>query len=152
MKPGTSFGSGRIYIWRNTLPLLRERLLTGGGPDTFSRRMTAVFTRIDENGKTIRRTIDCAHNEYINYLLNIGIIGLTTYLAFTLGALVRGFKAAKRNPLSLVFASAIVAYMAQAVVNIALPIATPLFIVCISLWETVSRQRDVASKPRNQRV
>ena len=31
-------------------------------------------------------------------------------------------------------------------------IATPLFIVCISLCETVSRQRDVASNPRNQRV
>ena len=91
-KAEDSFGSGRIYIWRNTLPLLRERLLTGGGPDTFSHRMTAVFTRIDENGKTIRRTIDCAHNEYLNILVNQGLPALLFYLAALLCSFVRWFR------------------------------------------------------------
>ena len=72
--------------------------------------------------------------------MNIGIVGLTAYLAFTLGALVRAFKAAKREPIALVFAAAVVAYLAQAVVNIALPIGTPLFIIFVSLCEAVSRR------------
>ena len=55
-------------------------------------------------------------------------------------ALIRAFKAAKREPTALVFASAVVAYLAQATVNIAVPIAAPLFIIFVSLCEATARQ------------
>ena len=61
-------------------------------------------------------------------------------LAFAGGALVRGFKSAKKNPIVLAFAAAVVAYMAQAVVNIAVPITTPLFIIFVSLCEAMARK------------
>ena len=82
---------------------------------------------------------DAAHNEYINYLITIGIAGLGSYLAFVGGALVRGFRSAKNNPAVLCCAAAAVAYLAQATVNIALPISTPLFIVFVSLCEAFAR-------------
>lgn len=37
------FGSGRLYIWRSVLPLVKERPLFGGGPDTLGLRTTAAF-------------------------------------------------------------------------------------------------------------
>ena len=72
--------------------------------------------------------------------MTIGIAGLSAYLAFVGGALVRGFKSAKKNPIVLAFAAAAVAYMAQAVVNIAVPITTPLFIIFVSLCEAMARK------------
>ncbi len=74
---------------------------------------------------------------------------MAAYLTFAGSALVRAFKAAKREPLTLVFASAVVAYMAQAVVNIALPIATPLFFIFVALCEagaqTVCNKKEAAA-------
>ena len=112
--------------------------LFGTGPETLFYTFSPYFGELAErfgDGST-----DAAHNEYINYLLNIGIFGLLSYLTFVGSALAGAFRAAKKNPIALVFASAVVAYLAQAVVNIALPIATPLFIVFVSLCETAKRQ------------
>ena len=70
-----------------------------------------------------------------HYLITIGILGLTSYLLFVGSALIRGFKAAKHQPAVLACAAASVAYLAQATVNIALPISTPLLIIFVSLCE-----------------
>ena len=135
------WGTHRGFMWNKAIEAFGGfnffQKLFGTGPDTFFYTFSPFFDELYDrfgDGST-----DAAHNEYINYLLNLGIVGLTSYLAFTGGALVRAFKAAKKNPLALVFASAVVAYMAQAVVNIALPIATPLFIICVALCEAVAR-------------
>lgn len=136
-----AWGTHRGVMWNRSLKAFGDfnifQKLFGTGPETFYYTFTPYFPDLWEYGDS---STDAAHNEYINYLLNIGIVGLASYLAFTGGALVRGFRAAKKNPLALVFASAIVAYMAQAVVNIALPIATPLFIIFVSLCEATARQ------------
>ena len=140
-KAEDSFGSGRIYIWRNTLPLLRERLLTGGGPDTFSHRMTAVFTRIDENGKTIRRTIDCAHNEYLNILVNQGLPALLFYLAALLCSFVRWFR--RRGDAAAALAgAALLCYALQAFFGISTPPCTGFFWIVWGLLEAAPEGKD----------
>lgn len=140
-KAEDSFGSGRIYIWRNTLPLLRERLLTGGGPDTFSHRMTAVFTRIDENGKTIRRTIDCAHNEYLNILVNQGLPALLFYLAALLCSFVRWFR--RRGDAAAALAgAALLCYALQAFFGISTPTCTGFFWIVWGLLEAAPEGKD----------
>ena len=140
-KAEDSFGSGRIYIWRNTLPLLRERLLTGGGPDTFSHRMTAVFTRIDENGKTIRRTIDCAHNEYLNILVNQGLPALLFYLAALLCSFVRWFR--RRGGAAAALAgAALLCYALQAFFGISTPTCTGFFWIVWGLLEAAPEGKD----------
>ena len=76
-----SFGSGRIYIWRNVLELVPERLLFGGGPETLALRMEAAFERYDpELGILIHSAIDVAHNEYLNVLVNQGLLALAAEL------------------------------------------------------------------------
>ncbi len=133
-KAEDSFGSGRIYIWRNTLPLLRERLLTGGGPDTFSHRMTAVFTRTGENGKTIRRTIDCAHNEYLNILINQGLPALLFYLAALVCSLVRWFRR-RGGAAAALIGAALFCYALQAFFGISTPSCAGFFWVFWGLLE-----------------
>ena len=111
--------------------------LFGFGPDTFYCVYEPYFKELQQYGNS---STDAAHNEYINYLVTIGIAGLSAYLAFAGGALVRGFKSAKKNHAVLAFAAAVVAYVAQAVVNIAVPITTPLFIIFVSLCEAMARK------------
>ena len=137
-----AWGTHRGFMWNKSFEAfgkynLFEKLF-GKGPESFYYTFSPYFAELyDRFGDS---STDAAHNEYINYLMNIGIVGLCSYLAFTGSALVRAFKAARRNPLSLVFASAVVAYMAQATVNISLPIATPLFMIFVSLCEASARQ------------
>lgn len=137
-----SWGTHRGFMWNKAFEAFGGynffQKLFGTGPETFYFSFSPYFGELwDRFGDT---STDAAHNEYINYLLNIGIVGLASYLTFTGSALVRAFKSAKKKPMALVFASAVVAYMAQAIVNIAVPIATPLFIIFVSLCEAVARQ------------
>lgn len=139
-----AWGTHRGFMWNKSIEIFNGRdflrKLFGTGPESYYYAFSPYFDELYDrfgDGST-----DAAHNEYLNYLINIGVAGLAAYLAFTGGALVRAFKAAKQNPLALVFASAVVAYMAQAVVNIALPIATPLFIIFVSLCEAAARQTE----------
>ena len=144
-KAEDSFGSGRIYIWRNTFPLLRERLLLGGGADTFPRRMTAVFTRTAEDGRVIRRAIDCAHNEYLNILVNQGLPALVCYLAALISSLIRWFRHRGGTAAALAGAS-VFCYALQAFFGISTPSCTGFFWVFWGLLEAAFRQGD--SSPR----
>jgi O-antigen ligase len=77
-----SFGSSRVAIWRESLRLAAEHPLTGGGPDTFSARSALNFSRyVPESGLTLAVHVDNAHNEFLNYLVNLGLAGLLPYLA-----------------------------------------------------------------------
>lgn len=77
-----SFGSSRVAIWKESLRLFAERPITGGGPDTFGVRSALGFSRyVQESGLTLSVHVDNAHNEFLNYLVNIGVLGLLPYLA-----------------------------------------------------------------------
>ena len=148
-----AWGTHRGIMWDRALREFGKfsffNKLFGTGPETFFYTFSPYF------GELYRRfgdgVTDAAHNEYINYLTNIGIIGLASYLAFTGSALVAAFRRAKRDPSALVFASAVIAYMAQATVNISLPIATPLFIIFVALCacpgDTVGAAPRTGEKP-----
>lgn len=140
---GPKWGTHRGIMWIRAFDIFGEadfiHKLFGYGPDTFYRLYEPYFTELQQYGNT---SSDAVHNEYINYLVTIGIAGLSSYLAFVGGALVRGFKSAKRNPVVLACAAAVIGYAVQAVVNIAVPISTPLFIIFVSLCEAMARQKN----------
>ena len=140
---GPKWGTHRGVMWIHAIEIFTGadfiHKLFGFGPDTFYCVYEPYFAELQKYyGNSFT---DAAHNEYINYLVTIGIAGLTSYLAFVGGALVRGFKSAKRNPVVLAFAAAVIGYAVQAVVNIAVPISTPLFIIFVSLCEAMARQK-----------
>lgn len=141
---GPKWGTHRGIMWIRAFDIFNGadfiHKLFGYGPDTFYCVYEPYFTELQEYGNS---STDAAHNEYINYLVTIGIAGLASYLAFVGGALVRGFKSAKNDPVVLAFAAAVVCYLVQATVNIAVPISTPLFIIFVSLCEAMSKQSDI---------
>lgn len=72
-----SKGSGRFYIWYNSLPLLRSTIFTGAGPDNF----VFKFPQSDYGGKfnTFSSTnvvVEKPHSFYLQTFINTGGISL----------------------------------------------------------------------------
>lgn len=78
-------GSSRGYIWSRSIPLLKNTVFLGFGPDTFA----MYFPQNDIIGKlyaydTMWSLVDKPHNLYLQIALNTGIISLLSFL-FLLG-------------------------------------------------------------------
>ena len=134
-----SFGSGRIYIWKNAWKLFRERPLLGGGPDTLGER-GLFFSRLMADGTPMRRNIDCAHNEYLNILVNQGIPALLLFLAALGTTLFRAFR--NDSAAAAVLRSALVTYLLGALFGISMPSNTAFFWLCWGMLEGALRRKD----------
>ena len=88
--------------------------------------------------------LDTAHNEYLQYLVTNGALGLVCYLGAVFLALREGFRRSAREPVYHGLTLAVLAYAAQAVVNIAQPMTTPILFVLLGVL--ISRQSDLNSQ------
>ncbi|WP_297417387.1 O-antigen ligase family protein [Clostridium sp.] len=75
-------GSMRGYIWSRSIPLLKDNLILGSGPDTFVFR----FPQNDSIGiyyayGTPNTIVDKPHDLYLQIALNDGVIALLAFLA-----------------------------------------------------------------------
>lgn len=66
-------GNGRIWIWKNSIPLLSKYPLLGCGPDNF----VHVFPQTKPKVIFVE-----AHNIYLNYAINNGLIAASIYIIF----------------------------------------------------------------------
>ena len=136
-----SWGTHRGYMWIRSFWIFGDfsiyNKLFGSGPDTFATVFEPYFEGLMHYGDSYT---NCAHNEYINYLITTGIFGLASYLTIIFGALKGAIKSAAKNPIAIAFSASVISYAAQAVVNLAQPITTPLFIIFVALCEAVARQ------------
>ena len=121
------WGTHRGFIWRIGMknymdqPFLHK--LFGFGPDTFG-----ILVKPDtaEGAQRYGQIFDSAHNEYLQYFLTIGPLGLAAYLGFLGTSIWTMIRNGRRNIYAAGCAFAALCYGAQAVVNINLPIATPI--------------------------
>ena len=74
---------------------------------------------------------DSAHNEYLQYLLTGGVLGLGAYLGLLALALRKALQ--KPSPTRTALALGCASYAVQAAVNIAQPFTTPLFLALLAL-------------------
>lgn len=131
-----TFGSGRIYIWKNVWQAVKERPFFGGGPDTLSRRITAYFERYDEaHGRMIQTGIDAAHNEYLNILANQGVFALLFWLGTLICSAVRFVCRGGQEMHVLICGSAVLGYCVQAFFGISMCISAPFFVLAWALLE-----------------
>lgn len=129
-----SFGSGRLYIWHKVLALVPERPLLGGGPATLGLRTDAAFTRWDETlGATLRTTVDIAHNEYLNVLVNQGALALGCFLGALALCARQWVHTAARSPLATLSGAGVLGYCIQAFFGLSSPITTPFFWIALAL-------------------
>lgn len=135
------WGTHRGYMWIRSMshfsdaPFIEK--LFGVGPDNFYYAFSPYFQGLMQYGDG---STNAAHNEYINYLITHGIIGTAAYLTALGSIIVRAVKSAKQNPMTIICIAAVICYAVQAVVNIAQPITTPLFIVFLAMSEAFSRR------------
>ena len=127
---GDKWATERGEIWRMTmesyadLPLIRK--LFGCGPDTLSLLLREKFeVQMSASGEFV----DNAHNEFMNYLVNHGIVGLGFYLAMIFIALKKCYAKTRVNIIHGGLYAAVVSYACQSVVNITQPLTTPLYFI-----------------------
>ena len=136
------WGTHRGYMWIKSVEEYANmgvmQKLFGAGPDMAVKVLEAHFAELEArfgDGYT-----DTVHNEYLNYLITQGALGLASYLGILGTVIVRSIRRAKENPIPLVFISAIICYAVQAVVNLYNPIVTPIFILFIAMAEGMNRK------------
>ena len=121
------FGSGRIGIWRNCLALVPEHPLLGSGPGTLAQRVQMSFQREVQPGLVLNAVVDAAHNEYLDILVNVGFLGMGTYLAAIVSTLVSWRKRAVESSAAMMLAAALMCYLVQAFFSFSICITAPFF-------------------------
>lgn len=134
------WGTHRGFMWIRSIWIFGDasfiEKLFGVGPDMFYSAFSPYFDDLSKYGDS---STNAAHNEYLNYLITIGITGLLSYLAIVCGTIKNAVKYAKENPMLIACVSAVICYAVQAVVNLYQPITTPLFFIFIALCEAFVR-------------
>lgn len=122
------WGTHRGYIWRIAIedyqkfPLPQK--IFGYGPDTFG-----IVTRANNYPEMFERyneTFDSVHNEYLQYLVTIGPLGLLAYLGIHGAVIWQVIKEKLNQPVCVAALFAVLCYAFQAAVNINQPIAAPV--------------------------
>ena len=81
---------------------------------------------------------DSVHNEYLQYFITIGPMGLLSYLAIHVTLVIQILKRKINNPLAVAGLLAVLCYAAQAAVNINQPIAAPVMWTLLSVSASIS--------------
>lgn len=119
-----NFGTYRVFLWKRAFLLLKDNWLIGSGPDTFAVRFMDKYTE-DVMALGELSINDTAANVYITMLINIGILGVSTYLLFVILQVKDGLK--RKNEYSLILLIAVVCYLVQDFFNLWVVIVTPVF-------------------------
>lgn len=131
-----SWGNNRGFAWRNTFEFFRNfdvfKKLFGSGPETYPIYMAEnCYYEMIERSNTI---FDSPHSEPVQILFTTGIVGLIAYYGVFVSALM---KALKKNRWARACAIAVISYICASVINISVPITTPLFFLLMELSITI---------------
>lgn len=140
-------GSSRGYIWSRSLPLLKNTLYLGYGPDTF----VAYFPQNDIMGKKYAyygdmwQIVDKPHNLYLQIALNTGVISLLAVLMLFGLYIIKSMRIFIANSyddfLSIVGVSvfvAIVGYLGAAFFNDSIVSVAPVFWILLGLGVSIN--------------
>ena len=137
-----TWGTGRGVNWRFAWEYFTKeagvlKKLIGNGPDTY------YIITMDHFKHAMRDAgygiFDSAHNEYLEYLTTIGILGTLAYLGVLVTSIRQMFKNS-RNRFAIACGFAVLAYAVQAVVNIAIPITTPILMILFYVGISIAKE------------
>lgn len=137
-----TWGTGRGINWRFAWEYFTKdasflKRLIGYGPDTY------YIITMDRYKHAMRDAgygiFDSAHNEYIEYLTTIGILGTFAYFGVIVTSLRQMFKNPK-NSFAIACGFAVLAYAVQAIVNIAIPITTPILMMLLYVGISIAKE------------
>ncbi|MBI2601004.1 O-antigen ligase family protein [Candidatus Daviesbacteria bacterium] len=115
---GTESGQIRLIVWQGALEIFKKYPLFGSGVETFA------YSYYQFRPKTHNLTSEWdflynkAHNEFLNYLANTGIIGFSTYLLIIIIFLIWSLKQIISGKNDLIYASLLASYISYLVQNL----------------------------------
>lgn len=135
-------GTYRLANWYASMEIVKEFPWFGSGPGTFYRAFTDYslsIYRIYRPGYWV----DLAHNDYVQYLATIGIVGIVAYMGFLATILYRAARRAAKNPAIVALVFAVVMFMVQNFFIFSLVATAPTFFVILGLLEREIRNTPV---------
>jgi O-antigen ligase len=148
--PARSLGktvAGRVYIWRIALSHATQIPLTGFGPGAFSLRYAQWETdHIRENPQGPDAAFfgiqDHAHNDYVEFLVDYGIVGLCAFFA-AIGLAASSLFRRSLSPLEHGIGASLLVFLAVAAVDFPLHRPAELYLFWTQLallWILVDRK------------
>lgn len=136
------WGSYRGYIWRRVTGLYGElpfvQKIFGHGNESIRSLMDERF--YDEMLQVTGTVYDNAHNEYLQYLVTQGLLGMLSYVGVVVTAAIAGVKKIKKSPYILGLLLAVVSYGVQAMFNVNQCITTPYMFLMTAMLIGVCRR------------
>lgn len=136
------WGTHRMYNWKLGMGLYNEfppiHKIFGYGPDTYG--ILTVFNRYEEMTARYNEIFENMHNEYLQYMVTIGPIGMIAYISVIISSVSLAVKKAVDKPWVIACAMAVLCYAVQATVNIAQPITTPVLWTILALMMAGCRE------------
>lgn len=136
-----TWGTNRGYAWRRSLEFFREfglfKKLFGSGPETYGIFMAknCYYEMIELMGVVF----DSPHSEPIQYLFTTGILG---FVFFYLTCIVSIVRSLGEGGYAAYFGYAAIAYLGASLINISVPISTPLFFMALELASSIQKTNE----------
>ncbi len=127
-----SFGSQRLFIWRNVWSHVPGRIITGHGPDTMLFDNFEYVAYYDAELGRYFSYIDTAHNEYLNVIYHQGIIGLIAFLGILACAMIAWLRNQKDDIVSAALGGAVLCYSIQAFFSFSMCLTAPFFWIALA--------------------
>lgn len=143
------WGTGRGLNWSLALDFFTRKMdllhqLFGHGPDTyFTITMDHYMSIMEKAGYGM---FDSAHNEYLEYIMTIGILGAAAYIATVVTAVRKLLFNSGANAAVTACGCTVLAYATQAVINISIPITTPVYILLMSIGISLVKAEEMPEK------
>jgi len=140
------WGSSRGYIWSRSIPMLKDTIFLGHGPDTFS----IYFPQNDYMGKlhafsNIYTGVDKPHNIYLQMAINTGVLSLIAFLVFVGWYCIASIKLYFKGVYSEYFAPgvacmvAVISFLVSSIANDSTISVSPVFWIIIGVGIACNR-------------
>ena len=142
-----TFGSSRGYIWSRSLPLIKDTIVLGHGPDTYA----IYFPQNDFANKlkylnNMFILVDKPHNMYIQYAINTGVLSLIAFLIlvayYFISSFIIYFKGKEHNEFftaGIVCLTAVTGFLISAIANDSVVSVSPVFWILLGVGIACNR-------------
>ena len=129
-----SFGSGRVYIWRQMAQRIPSRLWFGVGPDAVRRTGLEPFRRLNARGEVVAQaTITDAHCLPLQILYAQGVFALLSWLALLVLVLRPWFRREGRSPAAEILGTVLFCFLFTMLFCFSSVIIMPFFWTALAL-------------------
>ncbi len=126
-----ALGSGRGTIYRHTVPLLKDYLLIGSGPETFQEVFDQEAWYAFRESRTTY--VDRAHSEPLHMWVTLGFPYLAAYFFLVWITLKKRKEHFGNDPFLLGLFFAVLTYLVQSMFNISVLSVAPLYYILLGL-------------------